>query len=72
MQCTGPYSLQVTGRSVLDFSYQLTTVHDTETAQTKRLLGSPVKGNAPSLPENCLWFGYLTFFVSVSFEFLLL
>ena len=54
MQCTGPYSLQVTGRSVLDFSYQLTTVHDTETAQTKRLLGSPVKGNAPSLPENCL------------------
>ena len=52
VQCTGPYSLQVTGRSVLDFSYQLTTVHDTETAQTKRLLGSPVATNTLILIAN--------------------
>ena len=51
VRCIGPYSLQVTGRSVLDFSYQLSAVQNPETGETKRLLGSPVKGN-----DTCSFF----------------
>lgn len=45
VRCTGPYSLQATGRSTLDFTYQLSSVENLETRESKRLLGSPVKGN---------------------------
>jgi len=44
VRCTGPYSLQVTGRSTLDFTYQLSSVENLETGESKRLLGSPLKG----------------------------
>ena len=44
VRCTGPYSLQVTGRSALDFTYHLSSVHNTDTGETKPLLGSPVRG----------------------------
>lgn len=44
VRCTGPYSLQVTGRSTLDFTYHLSSVENLETGESKRLLGSPVKG----------------------------
>ena len=44
VRCTGPYSLQVTGRSTLDFTYQLSVVKNTDTGETRPLLGSPVKG----------------------------
>lgn len=44
VRCAGPYSVQVTGRTILDFTYQLSSVH-TDTGQTKPLLGSPIKGN---------------------------
>ena len=44
VRCTGPYSLQVTGRSTLDFTYQLSLLDNINTGETKPLLGSPVKG----------------------------
>jgi len=44
VRCTGPYSLQVTGRSTLDFTYQLSSIENLETGESRRLLGSPVKG----------------------------
>lgn len=44
VRCTGPYSLQVTGRSTLDFTYQLSLVDNINTGETRPLLGSPVKG----------------------------
>ena len=49
VRCDGPYSLQVTGRSTLDFTYHLSSVENLETGESKRLLGSPVKGNGISL-----------------------
>lgn len=52
VRCTGPYSLQVTGRSTLDFTYQLSSVENLETGESKRLLGSPVKGNGIFNPTN--------------------
>lgn len=55
VRCTGPYSLQVTGRSTLDFTYQLSSVENLETGESKRLLGSPVKGNGIIFqPHNIL------------------
>ena len=44
VRCTGPYTLQVTGRSALDFTYQLSLVENTDTGTTRSLLGEPVIG----------------------------
>lgn len=46
VSCTGSYSLQVTGRTTLDFTYQLSVVKNIDTGETRPLLGSPVKGMA--------------------------
>ena len=58
VRCTGPYSLQVTGRSILDFTYQLSSVENLETGESKRLLGSPVKGNKAFIPKNIINYYY--------------
>lgn len=42
--CTGPYSLQVTGRSALDFTYQLSSMDNADTNDIKPIHGDPVKG----------------------------
>lgn len=52
VRCTGPYSLQVTGRSVLDFTYQLSSVENLESGEKKQLFGSPVKGNKVILSKT--------------------
>ena len=52
VRCTGPYSLQVTGRSTLDFTYQLSSVENREIGESKRLLGSPLKGYGTFNPSK--------------------
>ena len=52
VRCTGPYSLQVTGRSTLDFNYQLSSVENLEIGESKRLLGSPLKGDGIFNPSK--------------------
>lgn len=42
--CNGPYSLQVTGRSALDFTYQLSSIDNADTNGAKPIHGDPVKG----------------------------
>ena len=42
--CVGPYTLQVTGSSPLDFTYQLLDVEDLERGTTRRVVGNPLRG----------------------------
>ena len=42
--CNGPYSLQVTGFSPLDFTYQLLDVEDLERGTSRRVVGNPLRG----------------------------
>ena len=44
VSCNGPYSLQVTGSSPLDFTYQLLDVEDLERGITRRVVGNPLRG----------------------------
>ena len=44
VSCVGPYTLQVTGSSPLDFTYQLLDVEDLERGTTRRVVGNPVRG----------------------------
>ena len=44
VSCVGPYTLQVTGSSPLDFTYQLLDVEDLELGTTRRVVGNPLRG----------------------------
>jgi len=44
VSCTGPYTLQVTGSSPIDFTYQLLDVDDMERGTTRRVVGNPLRG----------------------------
>ena len=44
VSCVGPYTLQVTGFSPLDFTYQLLDVEDLERGITRRVVGNPLRG----------------------------
>ena len=44
VSCVGPYTLQVTGFSPLDFTYQLLDVEDLERGTTRRVVGNPLRG----------------------------
>ena len=44
VSCIGPYTLQVTGSSPLDFTYQLLDVEDLERGTTRRVVGNPLRG----------------------------
>ena len=44
--CVGPFTLQVTGFSPLDFTYQLLDVEDLERGITRRVVGNPLRGKA--------------------------
>jgi len=44
VSCNGPYSLQVTGSSPLDFTYQLLDVEDLERGIARRVVGNPLRG----------------------------
>jgi len=46
VSCVGPYTLQVTGFSPLDFTYQLLDVEDLERGITRRVVGNPLRGKA--------------------------
>ena len=46
VSCNGPYTLQVTGSSPLDFTYQLLDVEDLERGTTRRVIGNPLRGKA--------------------------
>ena len=46
VSCNGPYTLQVTGSSPLDFTYQLLDVEDLERGTTRRVVGNPLRGKA--------------------------
>lgn len=46
VSCNGPYTLQVTGSSPLDFTYQLLDVEDLERGTTRRIVGNPLRGKA--------------------------
>ena len=46
VSCVGPFTLQVTGFSPLDFTYQLLDVEDLEGGITRRVVGNPVRGKA--------------------------
>ena len=46
VSCNGPYTLQVTGSSPLDFTYQLLDVEDLEQGTTRRVIGNPLRGKA--------------------------
>ena len=50
VSCNGPYTLQVTGSSPLDFTYQLLDVEDLERGTTRRVVGNPLRGK-----ETCEW-----------------
>ena len=50
VSCNGPYTLQVTGSSPLDFTYQLLDVEDPERGTTRRVVGNPLRGK-----ETCEW-----------------
>ena len=45
VSCNGPYTLQVTGSSPLDFTYQLLDVEDQERGTTRRVVGNPLRGD---------------------------
>lgn len=44
VSCVGPFTLQVTGFSPLDFTYQLLDVEDLERGITRRVVGNPLRG----------------------------
>ena len=44
VSCYGPYTLQVTGSSPIDFTYQLLDVEDMERGTTRRVAGNPLRG----------------------------
>ena len=44
VSCNGPYTLQVSGSSPLDFTYQLLDVEDLERGTTRRVVGNPLRG----------------------------
>ena len=46
VSCDGPYTLQVSGSSPLDFTYQLLDVEDLERGTTRRVVGNPLRGKA--------------------------
>lgn len=46
VSCDGPYTLQVTGSSPLDFTYQLLDVEDLGRGTTRRVVGNPLRGKA--------------------------
>ena len=48
VSCTGPYTLQVTGSSPIDFTYQLLDVEDMERGTTRRVVGNPLRGKVIS------------------------
>ena len=48
ISCTGPYTLQVTGNSPIDFTYQLLDVEDMERGTTRRVAGNPLRGKVIS------------------------
>ena len=50
VSCNGPYTLQVTGSSPLDFTYQLLDVEDLQRGTTRRVVGNPLRGK-----ETCEW-----------------
>ena len=46
VSCVGPFTLQVTGFSPLDFTYRLLDVEDLEGGITRRVVGNPLRGKA--------------------------
>lgn len=46
VSCNGPYTLQVTGSSPIDFTYQLLDLEDIERGTTRRVVGNPLRGKA--------------------------
>ena len=46
VSCNGPYTLQVSGFSPLDFTYELLDVEDMERSITRRVVGNPLRGKA--------------------------
>lgn len=44
VSCYGPYTLQVTGSSPIDFTYQLLDVEDMVRGTTRRVVGNPLRG----------------------------
>ena len=44
VSCNGPYTLQVTDSSPIDFTYQLLDVEDMERGTTRRVVGNPLRG----------------------------
>ena len=44
VSCNGPYTLQVSGFSPIDFTYQLLDVEDMERGTTRRVVGNPLRG----------------------------
>ena len=46
VSCVGSFTLQVTGFSPLDFTYQLLDVEDLERGITRRVVGNPLRGKA--------------------------
>ena len=48
VSCNGPYTLQVTGSSPIDFTYQLLDVEDMERGITRRVAGNPLRGKVMS------------------------
>ena len=48
VSCYGPYTLQVTGSSPIDFTYQLLDVEDMVRGTTRRVVGNPLRGEVIS------------------------
>ena len=48
VSCYGPYALQVTGSSPIDFTYQLLDVEDMVRGTTRRVIGNPLRGKVIS------------------------
>ena len=48
VSCNGPYTLQVTGSSPIDFTYQLLDVEDMVRGTTRRVVGNPLRGKVVS------------------------
>ena len=48
VSCNSPYTLQVTGSSPIDFTYQLLDVEDMERGITRRVAGNPLRGKVMS------------------------
>lgn len=46
VSCIAPYTLQVSGFSPIDFTYQLLDVEDLERGTTRRVVGNPLRGEA--------------------------